>query len=183
VLLMVLTLQACRGSSAADTAPALCQPRAGWQSRAPAPHAWCLTACLSAALRPHPACPATSLCVSARGIRTPPCSWNAACAHAALQTWRPRSPLERPGFVCARTGGVHACYKPTTCCKGARKELQRLRAAAQALLDEGLLTREELERAIATRVGASRVSFHGGDELWVQGVLDLGVDPRRAPWL
>jgi hypothetical protein len=62
------------------------------------------------------------------------------------------------------------------------RELQRLRAAAQALLDEGLLTREELERAITTRVGSSRVSFHGGEELWVQGVLDLGVDPRRAHW-
>ena len=49
---------------------------------------------------------------------------------------------------------------------------------AQVLLDEGLLTREELEAAIATRIGSSRVSFLGGREIWVQGVLDLGVDPR-----
>lgn len=46
------------------------------------------------------------------------------------------------------------------------------------LLDEGLLTREELEAAIATRIGSSRVSFLGGREIWVKGVLDLGVDPR-----
>ena len=46
------------------------------------------------------------------------------------------------------------------------------------LLNEGLLTREELEAAIATRIDSSRVSFLGGREIWVQGVLDLGVDPR-----
>lgn len=46
------------------------------------------------------------------------------------------------------------------------------------LLDEGLLTPEELEAAIATQIGSSRVSFLGGREIWVKGVLDLGVDPR-----
>ena len=48
----------------------------------------------------------------------------------------------------------------------------------QVLLDEGLLTPEELEAAIATQIGSSRVSFLGGREIWVKGVLDLGVDPR-----
>ncbi|MBW4685987.1 MAG: FAD-binding oxidoreductase [Komarekiella atlantica HA4396-MV6] len=40
-----------------------------------------------------------------------------------------------------------------------------------------LLTDAELEQAIATKYNPARVSFHGGTEVWVEDVLNIGVDP------
>jgi lycopene cyclase CruP len=40
-----------------------------------------------------------------------------------------------------------------------------------------LLTEEELERAIATEYNPARVSFHNGTAVWVENVLNIGVDP------
>jgi hypothetical protein len=30
--------------------------------------------------------------------------------------------------------------------------------------------------------GQVRVGFHGGEDLWVEDVLNIGVDPRCADW-
>ncbi|MEA5617597.1 FAD-binding oxidoreductase [Cronbergia sp. UHCC 0137] len=51
-----------------------------------------------------------------------------------------------------------------------RKELEVFRE-----LD--LLTEQELERAIATQYNPARVSFQGGTEIWVEDILNIGVDP------
>ncbi|MEX0267619.1 NAD(P)/FAD-dependent oxidoreductase [Leptolyngbyaceae cyanobacterium UHCC 1019] len=41
----------------------------------------------------------------------------------------------------------------------------------------GLLTPAELEQAIATDYNPARISFLGGDEVWVKDVLNIGIDP------
>jgi lycopene cyclase CruP len=40
-----------------------------------------------------------------------------------------------------------------------------------------LLTEEEIETAIVTEYNPARVSFHGGTEVWVENVLNIGVYP------
>ena len=40
-----------------------------------------------------------------------------------------------------------------------------------------LLSPTELQQAIATEYNPARVSFHGGCEVWVRDVLNIGVDP------
>ncbi|KAK9841815.1 hypothetical protein WJX81_004881 [Elliptochloris bilobata] len=62
--------------------------------------------------------------------------------------------------------------------EGRSQEWNVSRQDLDVLLDEGLLTPEELESAVATQIDSSRVSFLGGREIWVKGVLDLGVNPR-----
>ena len=41
----------------------------------------------------------------------------------------------------------------------------------------GLLSEAELETAIATTYNPARISFLGGEDLWVEDVLNIGVDP------
>jgi lycopene cyclase CruP len=42
-----------------------------------------------------------------------------------------------------------------------------------------LLSQEELEGAIASEYNPARIAFHGGTELWVRDVLNVGVSPRQ----
>ena len=51
----------------------------------------------------------------------------------------------------------------------------------QVLLDLGLVTRQELEAAIATEFNPTRIAFHERFEMWIDDVLNLGVVPRSAP--
>ncbi|WP_017304632.1 FAD-dependent oxidoreductase [Spirulina subsalsa] len=51
-----------------------------------------------------------------------------------------------------------------------RQELLKLR-------EIGLLSEEELENAIASEYNPTRVTFHQGIEIWVNNVLNIGVDP------
>ncbi|MHC5833662.1 MAG: FAD-binding oxidoreductase, partial [Nostoc sp.] len=51
-----------------------------------------------------------------------------------------------------------------------RKELD-------VFVELNLLTEEELASAIATQYNPARVSFDGGTEVWVEDVLNIGVDP------
>lgn len=51
------------------------------------------------------------------------------------------------------------------------------------LVHLGMLTQEELEQCIATSWSRDRIAFHNGskeqEEHWVEGALDLGIDPQR----
>ncbi|MGQ9865515.1 MAG: FAD-binding oxidoreductase [Pseudanabaenaceae cyanobacterium] len=49
----------------------------------------------------------------------------------------------------------------------------------QTLVDLGLLTASEMTTVVATHYERGRVRFHGGIDLWVTDVLNLGVSPAR----
>ena len=61
--------------------------------------------------------------------------------------------------------------------RGREQEWNISRKELQVLVELELLTAEELERAIATQYNPARLSFHQGTELWVEDVLNIGVDP------
>ena len=61
--------------------------------------------------------------------------------------------------------------------KGRLQEWNISRKELSSFLSLGLLTPEELEKAIATEYDQARVSFCGGKEIWVKDVLNIGVDP------
>jgi lycopene cyclase CruP len=61
--------------------------------------------------------------------------------------------------------------------QGRAQEWNVSRRELGILLELDLLTEEELERAIATEYNPARVGFHGGVELWVKDILNIGVDP------
>jgi lycopene cyclase CruP len=61
--------------------------------------------------------------------------------------------------------------------QGRVQEWNISRKELNALLELQLLTEQELEQAIATIYNPARVGFHGGIELWVKDILNIGVDP------
>lgn len=61
--------------------------------------------------------------------------------------------------------------------RGRDQEWNISRQELQVLLTLGLLSPEELEQAIVTEYNPGRISFHNGIELWVENVLNVGVDP------
>ncbi|MCC5639388.1 FAD-binding oxidoreductase [Nostoc sp. CHAB 5844] len=61
--------------------------------------------------------------------------------------------------------------------RGREQEWNISRQELEVFLQLNLLTNEELEKAIATQYNPARVSFHGGTEVWVENVLNIGVDP------
>lgn len=61
--------------------------------------------------------------------------------------------------------------------KGREQEWNISRQELQVLLDLKLLSADQLEEAIATEYNPARLSFHKGVELWVDNVLNVGVDP------
>lgn len=61
--------------------------------------------------------------------------------------------------------------------RGRLQEWNISRQELEVFLRLNLLTEAELEWAIATEYNPARVSFHNGGEIWVQDVLNLGVDP------
>ncbi|MDY7012002.1 MAG: FAD-dependent oxidoreductase, partial [Cyanobacteriota bacterium] len=61
--------------------------------------------------------------------------------------------------------------------RGRDQEWNISRLELEAFLELGLLSKAELETAIATEYNPARVSFHGGNEIWVEDVLNIGVDP------
>ncbi len=61
--------------------------------------------------------------------------------------------------------------------QGRAQEWNISRKELDALLELDLLTAAELEQAIATTYNPARVGFHGGIELWVKDILNIGVDP------
>ena len=61
--------------------------------------------------------------------------------------------------------------------KGREQEWNISRQELLVLIELELLTETELEKAIATKYNPARVSFLAGKEVWVEDVLNIGVDP------
>ena len=61
--------------------------------------------------------------------------------------------------------------------RGREQEWNISRKELQVLIELDLLTEAELEKAIATCYNPARLTFHQGMELWVEDVLNIGVDP------
>ena len=61
--------------------------------------------------------------------------------------------------------------------KGREQEWNISRNELETFIELNLLTRQELEIAIATEYNPARVSFQPGQEVWVEDVLNIGVDP------
>lgn len=61
--------------------------------------------------------------------------------------------------------------------KGREQEWNISRNELQTFIKLNLLTPEELESAIATEYNPARVGFKPGNEIWVEDVLNIGVDP------
>ena len=61
--------------------------------------------------------------------------------------------------------------------RGRDQEWNISRQELQVFIELGLLSESELEQAIATEYNPARVSFYQGYELWVNNILNIGVDP------
>ncbi|NDJ24045.1 FAD-binding oxidoreductase [Nostoc sp. B(2019)] len=61
--------------------------------------------------------------------------------------------------------------------RGRKQEWNISKDELNVFLELNLLTDAELEQAIATKYNPARVSFRGGTEVWVEDVLNIGVDP------
>lgn len=61
--------------------------------------------------------------------------------------------------------------------RGRTQEWNISRRELQVLIDLNLLSEAELEQAIATEYNPACIRFHKGIELWVEDVLNVGVDP------
>lgn len=61
--------------------------------------------------------------------------------------------------------------------RGREQEWNISRKELDVFLELNLLTSEELEQTIATEYNPARVSFLEGTEVWVQNVLNIGVNP------
>jgi lycopene cyclase CruP len=61
--------------------------------------------------------------------------------------------------------------------QGREQEWNISRRELHTFLELGLLTAAELEQAIATEYNPARVSFLGGQDIWVRDVLNIGIDP------
>jgi lycopene cyclase CruP len=61
--------------------------------------------------------------------------------------------------------------------RGRDQEWNISRQELQALIDLDLLTDEELEAAIATEYNPARIQFGENNPVWVNNVLNVGVDP------
>ncbi|MEG4068991.1 FAD-dependent oxidoreductase [Microcoleus sp. Pol11C2] len=61
--------------------------------------------------------------------------------------------------------------------RGREQEWNISRKELDAFLDLNLLSVEEIEKAIATEYNPARISFANTPDIWVSGVLNIGVDP------
>ncbi|GAB4537218.1 MAG: lycopene cyclase family protein [Pleurocapsa sp.] len=61
--------------------------------------------------------------------------------------------------------------------RGREQEWNISRLELEVFLELNLLTEAELEKAIATEYNPARVGFLGGQEIWIEDVLNIGVDP------
>ncbi|MEA5551154.1 FAD-dependent oxidoreductase [Anabaena cylindrica UHCC 0172] len=73
--------------------------------------------------------------------------------------------------------GVRVALLERGVLKGREQEWNISRQELEVFLELDLLTEVELESAIATQYNPARVSFQGGTEVWVEDVLNIGVDP------
>lgn len=79
--------------------------------------------------------------------------------------------------------GHRVCIVEKRRVQGRAQEWNISKADFHAFVRLGMLTEEEADRCIATSWSRGRIMFHGdggqGEELWVRGALDLGIDPEQ----
>ncbi|WP_017651481.1 hypothetical protein [Fortiea contorta] len=73
--------------------------------------------------------------------------------------------------------GVRVALLERGILQGREQEWNISRKELAVFVELELLTEEELEKAIATEYNPARVSFLGGKEIWVENVLNIGIDP------
>lgn len=73
--------------------------------------------------------------------------------------------------------GWRVCLIERGILKGREQEWNISRDELAVLVDLKLLTEEELEQAISTKYNPARVSFTEKQEVWVDDVLNIGIDP------
>ena len=61
--------------------------------------------------------------------------------------------------------------------RGREQEWNISRRELETFVRMGLLSAEELENAIATQYNPARIGFNGGKDIWVEDILNIGVDP------
>ena len=61
--------------------------------------------------------------------------------------------------------------------RGRDQEWNISRRELETFVEMALLTREELQNAIASQYNPARIHFNGGQDLWVKDILNIGVDP------
>jgi lycopene cyclase CruP len=100
--------------------------------------------------------------------------------------------LEQPEFdVCIAGGtlgifvalalqlrGHKVCVIEKRRLQGREQEWNISRGELDNLLLQGLVTREELENCIVTSWKFDRIGFKGGEDIWVEDVLNVGISPR-----
>ena len=80
------------------------------------------------------------------------------------------------GAALARQGWRVALVERGTL-RGREQEWNISRQELQVFVELGLLTQAELTQAIATEYNPARISFQPDQEVWVEDVLNIGVDP------
>jgi lycopene cyclase CruP len=75
------------------------------------------------------------------------------------------------------TKGIQVALLERGILRGREQEWNISLTELQVFVDLGLLSEEELGNAIATEYNPARVAFKGGTEVWVNDVLNIGVDP------
>lgn len=104
------------------------------------------------------------------------------------QSDNPLPSVEWDGIVCGGTLGIlvgaalaqrgwKIALLERGVLRGRDQEWNISRRELHTLTALGLLTEAELEQAIATEYNPARIAFHAGVELWVEDVLNVGVDP------
>ncbi|MDY6784510.1 MAG: FAD-binding oxidoreductase [Cyanobacteriota bacterium] len=73
--------------------------------------------------------------------------------------------------------GWHVALLERGTLRGRDQEWNISRSELNTFVELEVLTPGELETAIATEYNPGRVSFHEGGEIWVEDVLNIGVDP------
>ena len=61
--------------------------------------------------------------------------------------------------------------------RGREQEWNISRKELDAFLELNLLSVEEIEKAIATEYNPARISFANTPDIWISGVLNIGIDP------
>ena len=75
--------------------------------------------------------------------------------------------------------GHRVCVVERRLLEGRTQEWNISTSDLDALVTAGLLTQEEMVSCVETSWDQSRFGFHGGSELFISGVLNCGISPKR----
>ncbi len=109
-------------------------------------------------------------------------------AEVVHESTQPLSSVDWDGVICGGTLGIlvgavlaqrgwRIALLERGILRGRTQEWNISRQELQTFIDLNLLSYEELEQAIVTEYNPARICFHKGVELWVEDVLNVGVDP------